>query len=362
MGDATRIPVPDPTPASSPPAGPLPLAARRHRLVAEVQRQLRLRCGLADGGSIIVGVSGGADSTALLLACLALAERAKTRRKPLRPIAAHVHHHLRGDSADADAAFVAELCRRFDVPMHLAHVQPGRLPGNVAENARLLRYEALQGIAESAGAAHVAVAHHADDQFETMLIALCRGTGVEGLAAMPWTRPLGEGLRLVRPLLAARRSDCEDFCLAAGVAWRDDPGNADPKNLRARLRNDVLPILEELWPDAPARAASAAEAIDAARTALAERIEQAFGGPGARCWPRPALADLPLPILAAGLRRAALDEVPDLSDAFGQRILLPAAEAIASRDKKPKQFDWSGGLVLKVTRHEVRLDRHDQRL
>jgi tRNA(Ile)-lysidine synthase len=357
MGDATRIPVPGPAPASSPPAGPLPLAARRHRLVAEVQRQLRLRCGLAEGGPIVVGVSGGADSVALLLACLALSNRGRTRREPLSPIAAHVHHHLRGESADADAAFVAELCRRFDVPLHLAHVEPGRLPGNVAENARLLRYESLQGIAESLGVAHVAVAHHADDQFETMLIALCRGTGVEGLAAMPWTRPLGEGLQLVRPLLAARRSDCEDFCRAAGVAWRDDPSNADAKNLRARLRRDVLPILEELWPDAPARAAGAAEALEAAQTALQERIEQAFGETTQRCWPRPALAALPLPILAAGLRRAALDEAPDLSDAFGQRILLPAAEAIASREKRPKQFDWPGGLVLAVTKREVELRR-----
>ncbi|MDY7107293.1 MAG: ATP-binding protein, partial [Planctomycetota bacterium] len=181
-----------------------------------------------------------------------------------------------------------------------------------------------------------------------------------GLAGMPRVRPLGDGIVLLRPLLGVRRADCEDFCRSAGVTWRDDPSNTDVENLRARLRRDVLPILEGLWPDAPSRAAATAEALDAARSALRERVEQAFGQPGARRWPRPALAELPLPILAAGLRRAALDAAPELSDAFGQRILLPAAEAIASDDERPKQFDWPGGLVLVVTKREVELECHDR--
>lgn len=356
MGDATGSSDPG---ATDPPPATLPLAARRHRLVAEIDRRLRLHGGGPAGAPVVIGVSGGADSVALLLACLALSLRQRNGQAPLQPIAAHVHHHLRGQSADADAAFVTDLCRRFGLPLRIEHVRPGALPGNVAENARQLRYEGLKRIAQMAGAATITVAHHADDQFETMLIALCRGAGVEGLAGMPWTRPLDDGIALVRPLLAVRRSDCEDYCRAAGVAWRDDPSNTDVKNLRARLRRDVLPIIEELWPDAPARAASAADALEAARAALAERIEQAFGAPGARCWPRGALADLPLPVLAAGLRRAALDEAPALSDAFGQRILLPAAEAIASREKKPKQFDWPGGLMLAVTKHEVKLEMRD---
>jgi tRNA(Ile)-lysidine synthetase-like protein len=342
--------------ATESPEAALPLAARRHRLLAELDRRLRLHCRSIVGGPLVVGVSGGADSVALLLGCLALSRR--TRRRALQPpIAAHVHHHLRGESADEDAEFVTDLCRRFGVPLHVEHVRPGSLPGNVADNARQLRYAALKRIAQREGAAAVAVAHHADDQFETMLIALCRGTGVEGLTGMPRTRPLGDGIALLRPLLGVRRAECEEFCRAADVTWRDDPSNADIKNLRARLRRDVLPVLEALWPDAPTRAAATADALDVARMVLAERIEQAFGLPGARCWPRQSLAELPLPILAAGLRRAALDEAPDLSDAFGQRILLPAAEAIASDDRKPKQFDWPGGLLLAVTKHEVRLER-----
>ncbi|MDY7110484.1 MAG: tRNA lysidine(34) synthetase TilS, partial [Planctomycetota bacterium] len=164
-------------------AAALPVAARRHRLVAELDRRLR-RGDHPAGGRLVIGVSGGADSVALLLACLALSRR-RTAETAFHPIAAHVHHHLRGESADADAAFVADLCTRFDIPLHVEHVRPGSMPGNIAENARELRYEALKRIAQETGSAAVAVAHHADDQFETMLIALCRGAGVEGLAGMP---------------------------------------------------------------------------------------------------------------------------------------------------------------------------------
>jgi len=322
---------------------------------------MRLRCGVPPAAKIVIGLSGGADSVALLLACLTLQERAEQEASPVHLAAVHVHHHLRGRSADDDADFAAELCRRFGVTLRTEHVRPGTRSGNVAENARELRYDALHRVARQLGAPFIAVGHHADDQFETILIALCRGAGVEGLAGMPWTRPLGEGVSLVRPLLAVRRSDCEDFCRAAGVTWRDDPSNADPKNLRARLRRDVLPLLEELWPDAPARAAAGADAVDAARVTLNARLEETFGPATRRQWSREALACLPLPVIAAGLRRAALDAAPGLSDAFGRRLLLPAAEAIVSGDEKPRRFDWPGGLVLRVTKRQARIDRRDDR-
>lgn len=246
-------------------ANDLPIAARRHALVREVDRQLA-RCGLtfsaqsaeptSSSAPLVVAVSGGPDSTALLLACLALRLRRKRESARMTVIAAHVHHHLR-DAADDDARHVTDLCERFGVPLHIKHVQPGELKGNVSANARRLRYQALAEVARSVGAEHIAVAHHAEDQLETMIMAMCRGAGARGLAAMRSARRMGD-VTIVRPLLGVLKRDCEEMCRRAGVEWRDDSTNRDVSRRRARLRRDVTPILEELWPGAARRAAKCA--------------------------------------------------------------------------------------------------------
>ncbi|UCD74839.1 MAG: tRNA lysidine(34) synthetase TilS [Phycisphaerales bacterium] len=341
-------------------SGRLPLAVRRHRLVAEIDRRLRTRCGLPAAAPLVLGVSGGADSVALMLACVVLRDRAagkRVGRKPIvEPIVVHVNHHLR-EEADADAEFVAELCRASSLPFHLEHVRPWEAGGNLEAAARDMRYEALKRSALKVGAGCVAVGHHGEDQLETMLIALCRGAGLEGLSGMAWSRPLDERVRLIRPMLAARKCDCEDLCRAAGIMWREDPTNRDIDQARARLRREVLPALEALWPDAPRRASSTGDLLAVARQALSERIEEAFGAAANRGWGRARLAGLPLPVVAAGLRRAAVDEVPDISDELGQRQLLSAAEHITCDDRRPKRFDWPGGLILHVTSRQVELLR-----
>ena len=195
-------------------------------MVTELQRGLSGPCDVEAGAGIVLGVSGGADSIALLLGCVALRDRARSGGSGLAPIAVHVHHHLRGADADGDAAFVGDVCRKYGIDLRMEHVAPAAERGNIAENARILRYEALAGAAESVGAGHVAVAHHADDQFETMLIALCRGAGADGLSGMAWNRPLTGKVALIRPLLGVRRVDCEDLCRAADIAWRDDASSA----------------------------------------------------------------------------------------------------------------------------------------
>ncbi|MFB3138489.1 MAG: tRNA lysidine(34) synthetase TilS [Phycisphaerales bacterium] len=333
------------------------MAARRHWLVAEVARCLGRRCGVAGGARVVVGVSGGADSLALLLALAAIRQRRRGPGPAIEPVAAHVNHHLR-DSADEDAAFVAEVCDRLGVTLQTQHVHPARMPGNLAANARRLRYEALGRVAASADAGYVAVAHHAEDQLETLLIALCRGAGLDGLSGMAWSRPLVGPVSLIRPLLGVGRSACEDLCCTAGIQWRDDPTNVDPTTVRGRLRRDVLPVLEELWPEAASRAAGAADVVQAARTALEHQLQEAFGGPSQRCWDRTQLAALPLPIIAAGLRRAVMDEVDGAGDGLGQRHLLPVAEAIRDSDPRPRRFDWPRGLTVVVTSKQVQLRRH----
>lgn len=340
------------------PAGAIPLKARRHPLVASIAKQLQ-RCGVnvdlhGKAAKVVVGVSGGADSVALLLACAAIAKRRDRGEAFVEPIAVHVHHHLRS-TADDDAKFGSELCERLDVELHVRHVEPARLKGNVSSNARRLRYEALTEVAIQRGAAFIAVAHHAEDQFETMLMALCRGAGLDGLSAMSATRDLGASVALIRPLLSVRKRECEELCKAAGVKWREDPSNRDVNRARARLRRDVMSVLEELWPDAAKRVSATAEAVQAARAALENLVEGAFGPATICAWPREHLRGLPLPVIAAGLRRAAVRMKPKTADRLDHDHLLDAAAAIADASRKPRRFDWPGGMTLEVRSWEVAL-------
>ena len=335
----------------------LPLAARRHLFVAHLQRGFQ-RAGLGSkiASSLVVGVSGGADSTALLLGCLAISGRTRSGHHPA-PIACHVHHHLR-DSADRDAEFVAEVCERFGIRLHVEDVQPSKLKGNLAANARRLRYEALRRVAMRESAGYVAVAHHAEDQFETVLMALCRGAGPDGLAGMSWCRPLDASVSLIRPMLAVRKSDCEGFCRAAGIQWREDPSNTDTTKVRARLRREVLPILESLWPDAARRASATADMLQIARSAITRELDEQFGAIGETQWDRRAIETLPLALIAAGLRRAALHLAPDIADELNQSIATQAAEAVQSDERRPRQFAWPGRLTVRVTSRHVSIGKH----
>ena len=186
----------------------------------------------------LIGVSGGADSVALALAVARLAPVGAGERV----VIAHADHRLRPDSA-ADADFVRQLAgrlgarfvgRRLDVP-----TAGGR--EGLEGRARRLRYDFLAEAAHEAGARHVLVAHTADDQAETILHRLLRGTGVAGLAGMRRSRPLADGVALVRPLLDVARERVRAFLAALGQEWREDPTNADPARARNFLRHEVLP-------------------------------------------------------------------------------------------------------------------------
>ena len=339
----------------------LPVAARRHRLVAEVARRFGGCCDVPAGATVVIGVSGGPDSLALLLAVAAASRRrGGAAAVAFKPVAVHVNHHVR-DAAGADEALVVRVCDRYGLDLQVRHVYPLRRSGNLPANARESRYEALAASARSVAAECVAVAHHAEDQLETMLMALGRGTGLDGLAGMRWSRPLADGIALVRPLLAVRKKECEDFCRAAEVAWCDDPTNADPATVRGRLRRDVLGVFETLWPDAAARACGTADVVAAARAALERELACVFGDPSARQWDRAALGSLPGAVVAAGLRRAAMNAAPEIADDLGQKVLGAAADAIADTQRRPRSFDWPGGLRAVVTAREVRLEcgRHE---
>jgi tRNA(Ile)-lysidine synthase len=211
---------------------------RRGGLGAKLHLALRAQ-GL-EGRAIVVACSGGVDSVVLAHALHDLGV----------PVSlAHVHHGLRGESADADEAFVAELAKRLELPFAHRRVDPrarieaapsSRVRPTVQEAARRLRAEALRDAACELGADHVALAHNADDQAETVLLRLLRGTGPEGLGGIAECSPDGF---FVRPMLGVARREILAHAGRQGIEWREDPSNADRRYARARLRHEWLPGL-----------------------------------------------------------------------------------------------------------------------
>ncbi|WP_431276168.1 tRNA lysidine(34) synthetase TilS [Variovorax ureilyticus] len=186
-----------------------------------------------------VAYSGGADSTALL--------HAAVKRWPGQVHAFHVHHGLQ-HAADDFEAHCAATCATLEVPLHVGRVDARHAPGESPEDAaRRARYATLAALAQASGVQHVLLAQHADDQVETLLIALGRGAGVDGLAGMP-SRMERHGVVFHRPLLELHADALRAWIAAAGIPHIDDPSNADLRYTRNRIRRLVLPALAEALP------------------------------------------------------------------------------------------------------------------
>jgi tRNA(Ile)-lysidine synthase len=203
---------------------------------------------LEPGSTWVIGVSGGPDSTLLLHALKSLGDRENLN---WRLHVAHFHHGLRGEEADADAAFVDELAKELNLPFHLEHGdirgEVERGGGSTEEVSRRQRYAFLERVALKVGGERVAVAHHADDNAETVLHRICRGTGLRGLAGVQDVRPiqLDSHVLLVRPLLNHRREAIEEICAARGLRMRTDSTNRSQEFTRGRIRHTVMPLLAE---------------------------------------------------------------------------------------------------------------------
>jgi tRNA(Ile)-lysidine synthase len=200
------------------------------------------------GESVIVAVSGGADSVALLLA---LDELIKTGRLALEMTAAHLDHGLRAEAGEQDATWVAELSRGLGVEIVMGRAavkeRAAESGDNLEQAARRARYEFLAGAAERGGARLVLTAHTMDDQAETVLLRLLRGSGADGLGGIEPVRSLdtGQDVLLVRPLLRwARRAATEKYCREREAEFRVDEMNRDERFARVRVRQQLLPLMQ----------------------------------------------------------------------------------------------------------------------
>ncbi len=223
------------------------MATPTPRDIVSTVRSFARRHDILRPGPLVVAVSGGADSTALVLI---LAELADGFGLVLH--VAHFDHRTRPRAAAADAAFVAEIAARIGAPIRVGRAE--RAPKSEDE-ARGARYEFLRRVAKEVGATAIATGHTIDDQAETVLLHLTRGSGLAGLAGM---RPLREGI--ARPLLGIARSDTLAICRAAKIKPREDPSNRSLRFARNRVRAKVLPELAKINPQVRAALARFADA------------------------------------------------------------------------------------------------------
>jgi tRNA(Ile)-lysidine synthase len=238
--------------------------------------------------TVLIAVSGGADSVALLRSLTRL-RAALPGECPGRLIVAHFNHGFRGAESDADAQFVRDLAQTLGLKAVV-----GRRRGRTAQNvqrgpersedaARKLRYRFLADVAGQFGARYLVTAHTADDQSETVLMRVLRGTGLAGLSGIPRVRRLSTATTLLRPMLAITRAQVLDYLQDLGQAFRHDSSNSSGDYVRNRIRREFLPLARELYGNvdealrrlailaSEANSVLTAEAIDLAEEALVTR-------------------------------------------------------------------------------------------
>ena len=214
-------------------------------------------------GRCLVGVSGGADSTAMLKCLKSLSG--------IEPEAVHINHGLRGDESDGDEAFVRKLCREMDVPLHVFRAD---LKNRRDENsAREARYSFFSQCAESTGIDTLVLAHHSDDLAETCIMRLLRGTGPEGLGCMRRIERRGN-LRILRPMLGIRREEIRNALKEEGIPWREDSSNIQSIYLRNAVRLRLMPIMEEMAPGSAGRIARTCEMISAENEMIDTQVDK----------------------------------------------------------------------------------------
>lgn len=199
---------------------------------------------IPSGSSVLLGVSGGADSIALLHAMHCLTKRGSDFTITI----AHLDHSLR-EKSPSDAKFVADLAEKLDVKCIIQRQDVAELAEQLGQGieqaARVARYDFFGVAAESCGASTVALAHHANDNVETILFRIIRGTAWRGLAGISSTRYLQPGLKIIRPMLRFHKSEILDYCRLENLNWREDHTNDENLHRRNFIRNELLPLIRD---------------------------------------------------------------------------------------------------------------------
>ena len=249
---------------------------------------------LPDGARVLCAVSGGADSVALLHLLCAMPE--------ISVCCAHFNHRLRGAESDRDEAFVKELCAKLGVPCFIGSADVAAYAAEhglgIEIAARKLRYEFLERTAQAQGCSRIATAHNADDNAETVLMHLLRGSGLRGLCGIPPVRG-----NVVRPLLNVPRSEIEAYLAEHGLSHVEDSSNGSDDYTRNRVRHQLLPLLGELNGNAAGNICAAAELLredEAFLSGLAEAFLMEYREENEL--PVSALLTLPKPVAMRALR------------------------------------------------------------
>ena len=313
------------------------------------ERMLRA-CGVGPESTVLAAFSGGADSTALLLSL----SEARARGEIRALYAAHFHHGIRGDAADGDLAFCEALCRRLSVPLT---VERGDVPAYAAESgktleeaARAQRYAFLRRAAADCGAGCIATAHHREDQAETLLLHLLRGSGLDGLTGM---RPESEGV--VRPLLNVSRAEIEGYLHARGQAWREDETNACTDAMRNRIRHVLTPALCGINPRAVEALCKTAALLQDDASYLDARSREAeqaaIRGDGLD---RETLNALPGPLAGRIVKRRVYALQNDVTAADVRRVLALCRAQTGTRiELRSGMHAWVDASVLHIGRYPV---------
>ena len=279
---------------------------------------------------LLVAFSGGPDSMALLdLAATWAAAGSRTL------VAAHFNHRLRGARADRDEAFCREICGRLEVPLICGGADPrplARLRGRgLEEAARRLRLDFLEDTRRARNLCALATGHHRDDQTETVLMRVCRGTGLDGLRGM---RP--HSGRIIRPLLAVSRAEILAYLQARRLPWREDVTNRDGTNVRSRVRRELLPLLQDIF--GAGAAANPARLADLAEPDLAYLDELAAAAFAELAGPQRTAASLP-PLAVTGL----LALPPAIASRVVRRWLQPVLPVDLARIHVVAIMRWLAG-------------------
>ena len=266
---------------------------------------------IPSGARVLCAVSGGGDSVCLL--------HLLSQWKNIEVRCAHFNHQLRGAESDQDEAFVRDLCQQWNIPLTVGRADVAAYAGahslSLEEAGRNLRYAFLEETAGAGGCTHIATAHNADDNAETVLLNLIRGTGLRGLGGIPLSRG-----KIVRPLLQTTRGEILAYLAGNDLPHREDSSNSDQAYTRNKLRSQVMPLLRELNPKAVEHLGATAKQLAATDRYLEQAVQSylsRFGvGEGQSSMPMHVLRRMPEPLRPYAILRL-LDALPVGRKDFG---------------------------------------------